>query len=144
MILADKREYQKGYKKHLAAYRYLKKNNDAFLSRCLLLTYSVECGLKYLLLDQWRLDSPEEIVNDKNDKRRDIIKSHNLQEILAELGMTRFSFPRIKTVHKDSVSSGEYHLLYRYAIKAEDHAQMLKCEKVLNDIIEYLEEEIEI
>ncbi len=52
MILADRRDYKYGYRKHLAAYQYLERTNKTVQSRCLLLVYSVECGLKCLLLSK--------------------------------------------------------------------------------------------
>ena len=56
MLIADKRDYRKGYKKHYELYKRLKSNNSDINSRRLLLVYSVECGLKYMLLDKWRED----------------------------------------------------------------------------------------
>lgn len=142
MILADKKDYKTGYQKHLSAYRYLNVSNNTILSRCLLLVYSVECGLKCMLLTKWREDNPKEILADKNDTRYPIIKSHNLQELLKELGQTRFRFPQIKTVHKDFVSSAEYHQLCRYGIKVKESDKIRQYEQVLNDIIEWIGEEI--
>ncbi len=142
MILADKKDYKHGYQKHLAAYRYLNISNNTILSRCLLLVYSVECGLKCLLLKKWREDSPKEILANKNDTRYPIIKSHNLQDLLKELGQTRFRFPQIRTVHKDVVSSAEYHQLCRYGIKVKETDKIGQYEQVLNDIIEWIGEEI--
>ncbi len=142
MILADKRDYKYGYQKHLAAYRYLNESNHTTRSRCLLLVYSVECGLKCLLLTKWREDSPKQILADKNDKRYSIITSHNLLELLKELGQTRFRFPQITTIHKDIVSAGEYHQLCRYGVKVRECDKIGQYEQVLNDIIEWIGEEI--
>ena len=127
MILADKKDYKHGYQKHLAAYQYLNKSNNTMQSRCLLLVYSVECGLKCLLLKQWREDNPKEILADKNDRRHPIITSHNLQ---------------IRTVHKAWVSSGEYHQVCRYGVKITEDDKMRQYEQVLNDIIEWIREEM--
>lgn len=111
-------------------------------SRCLLLVYSVECGLKCLLLTKWRENSPKEILADKNDKRHPIIKSHNLQELLKELGQARFRFPQMITIHKDTVSSAEYHQLCRYGVKVKERDKLGQYEQVLGDIAEWIGEEI--
>ena len=53
MLIADKRDYRRGYEKHYQSYKRLKSQNADINSRRLLLVYSVECGLKYKLLDKW-------------------------------------------------------------------------------------------
>ena len=136
MILADRRDYKYGYRKHLAAYQYLERTNKTVQSRCLLLVYSVECGLKCLLLSKWRENNPKDILADKSDKRYPIMTSHNLQELLKELGQTRFRFPQKITVHKNIVSSAEYHQLCRYGVQVKDNYKMERYEQVLNDIAE--------
>ncbi len=86
MLIADKKDYRKGYKKHYELYKRLKSENSNVNSRRLLLIYCVECGLKYMLLDKWCENSPKKIL-DSNDKiKKDILKSHNLEKILKELG----------------------------------------------------------
>ncbi len=142
MILADRRDYKYGYRKHLAAYQYLERTNKTVQSRCLLLVYSVECGLKCLLLSKWRENNPKDILADKSDKRYPIMTSHNLQEFLKELGQTRFRFPQMITVHKNIVSSAEYHQLCRYGVQVKDNYKMERYEQVLNDIAEWIGEEI--
>lgn len=42
-------------------------------SRCLLLVYYVECGLKYKLMDYWNENSAQDWIDDKNDYRTRII-----------------------------------------------------------------------
>ncbi len=59
MLIADKKDYRKGYKKHYELYKRLKSENSNVNSRRLLLIYCVECGLKYMLLDKWCENSPK-------------------------------------------------------------------------------------
>ena len=40
--------------------------------------------MKYLLLDKWHEENPEKIIGNEKDKRRDVLKSHNLEKILKE------------------------------------------------------------
>ncbi len=68
------------YKKHYELYKRLKIDNSDVNSRRLLLIYSVECGLKYMLLDKWREENPQKIFNGTDEKKKDILKSHNLEE----------------------------------------------------------------
>ena len=72
MILADKRDYKRGYTKHYNAYQILRKSNNCLKSRRLLLVYCVECGLKYKLLDKWK----------ENNSRAKMYESQFLRRIV--------------------------------------------------------------
>lgn len=143
MLIADKRDYRKGYEKHYQSYKRLKGENADIYSRRLLLVYSVECGLKYKLLDKWNEQNPQKILAGIDDKKIKILKSHNLEKILKELGQQgNFKFPRLKTVHRDIVDAESYHQFYRYCINAYEK-QLDKEEKVedaLNDIACWIKE----
>lgn len=148
MILADKRDYKKGYRKHYHTYQLLNSKNEAVLSKRLLLVYSVECGLKYKLLEKWEVVSSEEIreiLSDKNHPKHTILGTHNLRKILKELGQEgEFHFPEMATVHKDKISIGDYHQMQRYGIQADDRdiKKEEQLEKVLQKIAVWIEEEI--
>lgn len=143
MILADKRDYKHGYQKHYSAYIKLYNNNTSVISRHLLLVYCVECGLKYLLLDKWHENNPKKIFDNKEDKRIEIIGSHNLEKILKELGqLGSFKFPQLKSKHQDNITSDNYHQLCRYGIKIRDgdREKTEKYEEVLRKIAIWIEE----
>lgn len=148
MILADKKDYKTGYKKHYYTYRFLNSQNGTILSRRLLLTYSVECGLKYKLLEKWEIISINEIreiLKDNKHPRHDILCTHNLRKIIKELGLeAQFNFPQIKTNHKDNVSAEEYHQMQRYGIKADnrDTKKEDNFEEVLQQIADWIQEEM--
>lgn len=72
MLIADKRDYRKGYEKHYQSYKRLKGENADIYSRRLLLVYSVECGLKYKLLDKWNEQNPQKILAGIDDKNFDV------------------------------------------------------------------------
>ena len=69
MLVADKKDYRRGYKKHYQLYKRLREGNSNVNSRRLLLIYSVECGLKYMLLDKWNEENPKNIL-DSNDSSK--------------------------------------------------------------------------
>ncbi len=150
MILADKRDYNTGYRKHYAAYERMRENNTDTKSRRLLLIYCVECGLKYKLLSKWGMDNPKELLEkakeelDDDDKRkRDVLTSHDLEILLKELGQQGiFQFPRFKTVHKQTVSPQTYHQLYRYGIKTNESeaSEEQNLENSLKDVLEWIRE----
>ena len=137
MLIADKRDYRKGYRKHYGLYKNLYHVNADVNSRRLLLAYSVECGLKYLLLDRWHEENPQKILDGGDRHKKEILKSHNIEKILKELGQQgNFKFVQLKTVHKDSVTSETYHQLYRYCIRVQDEelSKEKQIEETLNKI----------
>lgn len=143
MLIADKRDYRKGYEKHYQSYKRLKGENADVNSRRLLLAYSVECGLKFKLLDKWNEENPQKILEGNDVKKKNILKSHNLEKILKELGQQgNFKFPRLKTVHKNIVDAESYHQLYRYCIKTQEKQSDTeeKVEDSLNDIACWIKE----
>ena len=143
MLIADKRDYRKGYEKHYQSYKRLKGEKADINSRRLLLVYCVECGLKYKLLDQWNEGNPQKILEGTDDKKIRILKSHNLERILKELGQQgNFRFPRLKTVHRDIVDAESYHQFYRYCIKIQEKQsdEEKKVEELLNDIACWIKE----
>jgi len=143
MLIADKRDYRRGYKKHYGLYKRLRVDNSDINSRRLLLVYSVECGLKYLLLNKWCEDNPQRILNSADEKKKSILKSHNLEKILKELGQQgNFKFPQLETVHKDLVVAEAYHQLYRYCIRVQDKEQSKekKMEESLENIACWIRE----
>lgn len=145
MLVADKRDYQRGYRKHIAAYRYLSDNNLTMKSRCLLLVYSVECGLKYKLMELWNENSTREWIHDKDDHRAEIMKSHNIKRFLKELNQEgTFHFPQLKTVHDQNVSTDTFHQFCRYGLepKDKDVRKEIQYEKILLQIAEWIGEGI--
>lgn len=148
MILADKKDYKKGYRKHYHTYQLLNSQNGTVLSKRLLLFYSIECGLKYKLLEKWEVVSSgeiREILSDKNHPKNKILGTHNLRKILKELGQEgEFHFPEIATVHKDKISIEDYHQMQRYGIQTDDRdiKKEKQLEEVLQQIAVWIEEEM--
>lgn len=143
MLIADKKDYRRGYKKHYGLYKRLHKENADANSRRLLLAYSVECGLKYMLLDRWHEENPQMIFDGTDEKKKSILKSHNLEKILKELGQQgNFKFFQLKTIHKDAVSSETYHQLYRYCIRLQEEDQNKEAcfEETLKSIACWIDE----
>lgn len=149
MILADKNDLKNGYRKHYSAYKILNsRNSKVVISKRLLLAYSVECGLKYKLLDEWKINSAKqirEIYQNKQHPKHAILGSHDLKKIIKELGQEgNFEFPRLKTIHSDNINVEEFHQMQRYGI-APDSNNISKTEDfeiVLRKIAEWIEEEI--
>lgn len=80
-IVADKRDYRKAYVRHKIASE--KMDECSKYSKNLLLFYSIECGLKYLLMHKWDIRSTKEIEKDR--EKKELLGTHNLKLILKEL-----------------------------------------------------------
>ena len=96
-----------------------------------------------MLLDKWHEENPKNILEGADEKKKTILKSHNLEKILKELGQQgNFKFVQLKTIHKDYVSSESYHQLYRYCIRIqeEDQSKEMNMEETLKNIACWIEE----
>lgn len=143
MILADKRDYKQGYRKHYITYKRLHCENADINSRRLLLVYCVECGLKYLLLDKWHEENPKNILLGDDEKKKNVLRTHNLERILKELGQQgAFKFPQLLTIHRDSITIENYHQLYRYCIRIKEKDKIAESvyEEELRKIANWIEE----
>ena len=126
-LQADRQDYRNAYNKHWNA--YLNWNNTGSVnSRRLLLTYSVECGLKYALMK-------------KEKEVQEVLGTHDFRKLLKELRIIgTFTFPTIQTNHNDVVQPGQYHELCRYSIqpKNNDDTNIKEFEETLKNIGEWL------
>lgn len=141
-VTADRRDYKNGYQKQYKTYQLLKQNNDSRLCRCLLLNYSVECGLKFLLLDKFRIVNPQKTSMD--EEIEGVLYSHDLRKLLKKLGQTKFKFPIFETRHGDQIDAENFHQLCRYAVEVDDknYPKSQQFELELSKIADWLEEEI--
>ena len=139
MITADKREYRKGYNMHLSTYKTIDDTHRN--SSRLLLFYSVECGLKYLLMDKWGIASLKEIGEDH--EKLNMLSTHNLNIMLKALGQQGMvKFLPFKTCHNDSVDAVTYHQVYRYSVgvQSKDIQKEQAFEKDLETVSDWIYE----
>ena len=79
-LQADRQDYRNAYNKHWNA--YLNWNNTGSVnSRRLLLTYSVECGLKYALMKKEKVYR----VSDAQKEVQEVLGTHDFRKLLKEL-----------------------------------------------------------
>lgn len=96
-----------------------------------------------MLLDKWHEEDPGKILDGTDTKKREILRSHNLEKILKELGQQgNFRFPQMETIHKDLAVPESYHQLYRYCIRIQEKEQdkEIKLEESLRSIACWIEE----
>lgn len=146
MLFADLRDLKKAYNCNYASYRRLKQSTPSYDDRkaALLLLYAVECGLKYMLIDRWRIGQglkkmleiylrEKENCNDNDLYRRaKILTSHNIEAMLIYLGQAgTFKFYNdIMTVHQDKVNSSNMHELFRYCIAVQSRSSGMLAEQI--------------
>ncbi len=138
-LRADRHDYSRAFEKHYKA--YCAWNSSGHLeSQSIILFYCVECGLKFLLMRKLKLYK----TKDANQSISNILKSHDLINLLKELHQNRFSFQKIKTKHDEDVSLTEYHQMRRYCIevKSEKYNEIRKqYDENLRSVAQWIYEE---
>ena len=140
MIQADQREYKSAFKKHLHAYLHWE-NTGSEISKCLILIYCVECGLKYKIMESQRIYQVEDA---QEDVQRDL-GSHNFYKLLMRLNQAgTYHFPTIQTIHGDRVDPNTYHQFCRYSVQPikEHTANIQKYDDQLAEIASWLKERV--
>lgn len=137
-ICADQRDYRDAFRKHYSTYiRY--KETGSHISCRLILVYSVECGLKYMLMRRERIFR----VTDAQESIQKFLASHDFYRLLRALNQAgNYSFPPIKTVHNDIVRADTYHQLCRYAIRTDNQKLIEQYDDQLQQIADWLGEHV--
>lgn len=114
-INADRRDYKNAFYRHYTHYCNL--DNKKSSTASLLLTYSVECGLKYLLMHNCRIQNYKQAQADTVMN----LNTHDFRRLLKSLNqLGTYKFESIRTIHGDSVEPKNYHELCRYAVKLDE------------------------
>lgn len=138
-LTANRKNYEKAFRKHV--YVYENWNNQSKESHRLLLCYCVECGLKYLIMYNNRLNKMEQA----NDELSKVLGSHDLKKLLKEVRRAGvYKFENFVTEYGESVRPSDYHQLCRYCIlpKRECVDKLEQFNSTLEEIKDWLKEEI--
>lgn len=139
-IEAVQLDYKRAFEKHYHAYQNWDKAGSD-ISKYLILTYCVECGLKYMLMKEKRLQRANEAQPDIEAD----LRSHDFHKLLKRLRYAGcYTFPPIRTVHNDIVTPPTYHQLCRYFVRpTKDHQQYVQqYNGQLVDIAKWLKEQV--
>lgn len=137
-LRADQRDYMNAFRKHFHAYSNWK-DTGSDSSKRLVLTYCVECGLKYEIMKQEKLLQ----TSDAQDEIRGELASHDLRKLLKRLNKAgTYIFPLIKTNHDENVYPDTYHQFCRYCITpgSEYIGAIQQFDSTLVDIAKWIEE----
>lgn len=139
-LQADQRDYKNAFTKHLHAYSHWQSTGSENSKR-LVLSYCVECGLKFAIMKQEHLFQTDDA---QEDIRKDL-HSHDLRRLLKRLNQAgAFTFPTIKTNHGENVNSETYHQFCRYCIRPEDKyiVAVQQFDSTLEEIAKWIEERV--
>ena len=130
-------EFQRSFKNHYGMYK--KTGTDMpYHSRLLMLFYSVECGLKSLILKNIGKNTYEDLKSyyTINGKK---VPGQDLKAMTKEVGIeTSFPLKRIQLKDGGFVTPGKYNELWRYGAGIENVEEERSEEKTLVRIAEWL------
>ena len=140
MISVKLHELKKIYKKHFECYKSI---NGYDKSKRLLLFYSVECGLKCLILKDIGQSTTDAIFQ---HYKYDILKSdgHNIKLMIKLLGFEgTFNLKSIDSKNFiTSVGPSQYNQMWRYGIDIEPNGKEQSVEVELVRIAEWLDPKV--
>lgn len=136
-IQANRKNYRGAYKKH--AYTYGKIQDGSDITKRLVLCYCVESGLKYLIMEDRNIVK----ISQADEEISGVLGSHDFRVLLKAVGRAgTYQFKNFQTEYGDTVNTGNYHQICRYCINAKDMNDVYEYDKTLNEIAEWLKEEI--
>lgn len=135
MIDVSKEEFMRGFHKHYSMYQESNQSKD---SKCLILFYAVECGLKGILMYRRNIHMYSKL--NEEDKC-----GHDIKKLLKKIGIeSRYSLSNFRTKHGDRVGTKQYHEVWRYGvdISKEDKNNQIdeQIEKELHNIAIWISE----
>ncbi len=134
-INVKRREFQDSYRRHYKMYKETTGNSK---SRRLLLFYSVECGLKSLLMKDLGNNTYEEFVQCCGREKKDLT-GHNISAMLKKLNPhSSYCLRNIHLKRGGCVPPEKFNELWRYGAETEDGDEEEKVEKTLARIAEWI------
>lgn len=136
-VNVTRREFQQSYRNH---YKLYCNTSDCPKTRRLILFYSVECGLKSLILKQTGNNTYEQLEQYCKTNPGKNLAGHDIRAMLKEVNpQSSFVLRNIRLKHKGSpVPPKKFNELWRYGAETEEPQQEEDAEKVLIRIAEWL------
>ena len=130
-------EFQLSWKNHYSLY---KRTNSVVSPRTrrLLLFYSVECGLKSLIMKEIGKNTYEELRMYSEEQGKHI-HGHDLKAMMQEIGIEhKYPLKRICLAKEGQCAPERYNELWRYGAGVEDAEEEVKAEKILEKVAEWI------
>lgn len=136
-IQANQKNFKGAYKKH--AYTYEKIQDGSDITKRLILCYCVECGLKYLIMNENKIFK----ISQADESLSGILGSHDFRTLLKAIRYAgTYQFKDFQTEYGDTVNTGNYHQLCRYCVDAKNIEDIRAYDSTLNEIADWLKEVI--
>ena len=134
-INVTRREFQDSYRRH---YKMYKETTGSDKSRRLLLFYSVECGLKSLLMKDLGNNTYEEFVECCGSEKKGLT-GHDIRAMLKKLNPhNSYCLRNIHLKRGGYVPPEKFNELWRYGVALENEDEEGKAEKTLEKIAEWI------
>ncbi len=135
-------EFKKGFICHYDAYNKLV-DSGSVMSRNMTLFYSVECGLKCMMMSRLRIFNTREM----NDSLIEHFSKHNLEYFIRELKLPgTFKFTPFNTKYNDPVTINTYHQFCRYCITPNGNSKNIEAVNnnsiTLKSLAEHIKERV--
>lgn len=126
-----RREFKRSFKKHYHCYLQMKGYDN---QRRLLLFYSVECGLKCLIMNKYEKNSYSELL--RCDGMEDLQRNgHDLKFLLkTATWQERFPIDVIRFEKRNAIAPAGFNQIWRYGIQGSVHRDEEKAEAVMSKI----------
>lgn len=134
-LRADKKNYKKAFTTHANAYEKWEIGSNN--SQRLILCYCVECGLKYLIMQNDNIFT----ISQANEQTVKALGSHDFRVLLKKVGQVgNYTFKQFMTEYGENVIPTDYHQLCRYAISPKNIADLNEFDDTLMQIKDWLKE----
>lgn len=134
-INVTRREYQDSYRSH---YKLYMETMGSKKSGRLILFYSVECGLKSLLMKDMGKNTYDEFVECCGNEKSEL-KGHNIKAMMRELNPRNdYCLRNIPLKRGGSALPKQFNELWRYGAASDDEEAEEKAEKTLVKIAEWI------
>ncbi len=134
-INVTRREFQDSYRRHFKMYKETAGNDK---TRRLILFYSVECGLKSLLMKDLGKDTYEEFSECCEGEKKEL-RGHNISAMIKALNPSDdFNLKKIYLKRGGSVLPKQFNELWRYGADVNDEREEERAENTLLKIAEWI------
>lgn len=141
-IIVKRKELERAFNRHISIYRSVQEGKSSV--HLLLLFYSVECGLKALILKHIKKNTTEDLNNFIDLSKH----GHNINKLLKELlklhsspQFHHMSFPALPYDRSKSATVSQYNQVWRYGVNVNKEKED-EAENLLLKLANWIGEEI--
>lgn len=136
-----RKEYEDSYHRH---YKMYQNTSDSEKTRRLILFYSVECGLKSLIMKNTGNNTYEELEDCYSNTAKKNLLGHDIKAMVKEINpANEFNLKNIQLAKGGgSVQPKKFNELWRYGAEVADEEEEINAEKTLVKIADWIKARI--